>query len=71
MRTPAPTGDLRTPKSRLGPLAVELRNHLRTVILAVTAMKAGSVGTQGATASVLDHSLMEMHNLMDRLLAEA
>jgi hypothetical protein len=33
-----PSTNLQTSKSRLGRLAVELRNHLRTVILAVTAM---------------------------------
>jgi hypothetical protein len=47
----------------------ELRSHLHTAILAVTAMKAGSVGTGGATAAVLEQSLMSMRNLIDPSLA--
>jgi hypothetical protein len=68
--TPASNDDnLQTSISRLGPLALELRGHLHTAILAVTAMKAGSVGTGGATAAVLDQSLMAMRNLIDPSLA--
>jgi hypothetical protein len=68
--TPASNDDnLRTSNSRLGPLARELRNHLNTAILAVTAMKAGSVGTGGATAAVLDHSLVAMRDIIDRSIA--
>ena len=51
------------------PLAQELRKHLHTAILAVTAMKVGSVGTNGATAALLDQSLMAMRNLIDPSLA--
>jgi hypothetical protein len=32
-------------------------------------MKAGGVGTGGATAAVLDQSLMAMRNIIDRSLA--
>jgi hypothetical protein len=68
--TPASNDDnLRTSNSQFGPLARELRSHLNTAILAVTAMKAGSVGTGGATAAVLDQSLMAMRNIIDRSLA--
>jgi hypothetical protein len=68
--TPAANeANLHTISLRLGPLAQELRNHLQTVILAVTAMKAGSVGDSGATAAVLDESLMAMRNILDRSLA--
>jgi hypothetical protein len=55
--------------SRPGPLAQELRKHLHTAILAVTAMKVGSVGTNGPTAAVLDQSLLAMRNLIDPSLA--
>jgi hypothetical protein len=68
--TPASNDDnLRTSNSQLGPLARELRNHLNTAILAVTAMKSGSVGTGGATAAVLDHSLVAMRDIIDRSIA--
>ena len=61
--------NLQTSNSRLGPSAQELRNHLNTAILAVTAMRAGSVGTGGATAAVLDQSLIAMRDIIDRSLA--
>jgi hypothetical protein len=32
-------------------------------------MKAGSVGTSGATAAILDQSLMAMRDIMDRTVA--
>ena len=69
-RTPASNDDsLQTLDERLGPRVQELRSHLHTAILAVTAMKAGSVGTGGATAAVLEQSLMSMRNLIDPSLA--
>jgi hypothetical protein len=69
-RTPASNEDnLQTSNSQLKPVALELRSHLRTAILAVTAMKAGRVGTGGATAAVLDQSLMEALKIIDRSLA--
>jgi signal transduction histidine kinase len=55
---------------RLGFLAHELRNHLHTATLAVTAIKAGSVGLAGATGAVLDRSLIGMRSLIDRSLAD-
>jgi hypothetical protein len=61
--------NLETSTSRLRSLAQELRSHLHTAILAVTAMKAGSVGTGGATAAVLDQSLVEMRNIIERAIA--
>jgi hypothetical protein len=67
---PASNDDnLETSTSRLRSLAQELRSHLHTAILAVTAMKAGSVGTGGATAAVLDQSLVEMRNIIERAIA--
>jgi signal transduction histidine kinase len=55
---------------RLGMLAHEMRNHLNTTILALTAIKMGSVGFGGATAGALDRSLVGMRTLIDRTLAE-
>ena len=67
--TPASTADLRTSNSRMLGSQQELRSHLNTAILAVTAMKAGSVGTRGATAVLLDQSLMAMRKIIDPSLA--
>nr|WP_295998192.1 HAMP domain-containing sensor histidine kinase [Rugamonas sp.] len=55
---------------RLGCFAHELRNHLGTATLAVTAIKAGNVGLSGATGAVLDRSLVALRNLIDRSLTE-
>jgi signal transduction histidine kinase len=69
----APVSDdesLRSFNSRLGPLAHELRNYLQTATYAARAIRAGTSGIGGATASVLDRSLMAMSNLIDRSLAE-
>ena len=55
---------------RLGILAHELRNHLNTATLAVTAIKAGNVGLAGATGAILDRSLVGLRNLIDRSLAD-
>ncbi|CAN5731722.1 hypothetical protein BH11PSE7_BH11PSE7_07000 [soil metagenome] len=56
---------------RLGTLAHELRNHLGTAILALAAMRAGSVGHSGATGAVLDRSLAGLRSLIDRSLEDA
>ena len=61
---------LKSFNSRLGPLAHELRNYLQTATYAARAIRAGTSGVGGATASVLDRSLMAMSNLIDRALAE-
>jgi len=55
---------------RLGFFAHELRNHLNTATLALTAMKAGNVGMAGATGGVLDRSLVGLRTLIDRTLTE-
>jgi signal transduction histidine kinase len=55
---------------RLGFLAHELRNHLNTATLALTAIKAGPIGHTGATGAVLDRSLVALRNLVDRSLAD-
>ncbi len=56
--------------ARLGPLAHELRNYLQTATLVVAAIKSGNVGMTGATAAVLDRSLLGMRGLIDHALAE-
>ena len=61
---------LKSFNSHLGPLAHELRNHLQTAIYAARAIRTGISGIGGATASVLDRSLMAMGHLIDRSLAE-
>ena len=55
---------------RLGMLAHELRNSLNTAMLAFAAIKGGSVAINGATASVLDRSLIALRDLIDRSLTE-
>jgi signal transduction histidine kinase len=55
---------------RLGSLAHELRNLLNSAILAFAAIKTGNVAVVGATSAVLDRSLLGLHNVIDRSLAE-
>jgi signal transduction histidine kinase len=55
---------------RLGCLAHELRNLVHTATLAVASIKAGNVGFNGATAAMLDRSLIGLRNLIDRSLAD-
>ena len=55
---------------RLGFFAHELRNHLNTATLALSAIKTGNVGLGGATGGVLDRSLVGLRNLIDRSLTE-
>jgi len=56
---------------QMGYFAHELRNHLNSATLALTAVKTGSVGLTGATGAVLDRSLVALRGLIDRALAEA
>lgn len=55
---------------RLGSMAHELRNLLGTATLAFDAMKAGTIGTAGATSAVLGRSLAGMRDMINRTLAE-
>ena len=55
---------------KLGTLAHELRNHLSTAMLALAAMRGGSVGFAGATGAVLDRSLVGLRSLIDRSLED-
>ncbi len=54
---------------QLGLLAHELRNHINTAKLAVSVIKSGNVGLSGATAGILDRSLIGLSHLIDRSLA--
>jgi signal transduction histidine kinase len=55
---------------RLGFFAHELRNLIHTATLSLAAIKAGNVGVSGATAGVLERSLVGLRNLVDRSLTE-
>ena len=55
---------------RIGIFAHELRNHLNTAMLALSAIKTGNVAVGGATGAVLDRSLVALRNLIDRSLVE-
>ena len=57
-------------RERLGILAHELRNHLQTATIALAAIRAGNVGSAGATAAMLDRSMTGMRNLVDRSLTD-
>lgn len=60
----------RATSERLGFLAHELRNFLNTAILSFAAMRSGSVAVNGATAGVLDRSLIGLRDLIDHALAD-
>ena len=62
--------NLHANNTRVGLLAVELRNHVQTAILAIGVIKGGNVGYAGATGRLLDRALAEMSGLIDRSLAE-
>jgi signal transduction histidine kinase len=55
---------------QLGFLAHELRNHLQTATIAIAAIRAGNVGVAGATAAVLDRSMIGMRDLVDSSLTD-
>jgi len=55
---------------RLGSLAHELRDHVNTAMLAIGVIKSGSVGLTGATANVLDRSMIALRTLIDRALTD-
>jgi signal transduction histidine kinase len=59
-----------TNKAGLAMLAHEMRNYLNTSILAIAAIRGGTVGFTGATSAALDRSLIGMRDLIDRTLAE-
>jgi hypothetical protein len=55
---------------RLGFFAHELRNLVNTAIMAFDVVKTGNVGVAGSTGTVLHRSLMGVHALIARSLAE-
>jgi signal transduction histidine kinase len=60
----------RSTNERLGIFAHELRNLIHRAILAVAAIKGGSVGLAGATGALLDRSLTGLSDLVDRTLVD-
>jgi signal transduction histidine kinase len=60
----------RAMSERLGFLAHELRNFLNTAVLSFAAMRSGNVAVNGATAGVMDRSLMGLRDLIDHALAD-
>jgi len=56
--------------ARVDSFIYELRKLIHTATLAVIALKAGNVGIAGATGAVLDRSLIELRNLLNRSLAD-
>jgi len=55
-------------RTRMGLLAVELRNLIHTATLAVGVIRSGNVGLSGVTGAVLDRCLLEMSALIARSL---
>ncbi len=55
---------------RLGSLAHELRDLVHRATLALTAIKGGKVGLEGATGALLDRALIGLRNLIDGMLAD-
>jgi signal transduction histidine kinase len=53
---------------RLQILAREMRGHIQTATLAISAIKAGNVGLNGVTGAILDLSLVSMQSLINRSL---
>ena len=51
-------------------LALGLRDLVQKAAFAVTAIKAGKVGLTGATGAVLDRSLIELRDLVDKSFAD-
>jgi signal transduction histidine kinase len=55
---------------RLGVLAHELRNVLGAAIISFASIKKGVVGPGGSTSAIHDRSLLRMHTLIERSLAD-
>lgn len=54
---------------RVRALANDLSTHIKTAALAISAIKAGNVGLNGATGAILDLSLISLRTVLDRALA--
>jgi signal transduction histidine kinase len=63
-------GEAARGNQRLGFLAHELRNLINTSILAFDVLKTGNVGVAGSTGGVLHRSLIRLHTLVGRSIAE-
>jgi signal transduction histidine kinase len=61
---------LRDENMRLGLLTHEMRDQVHTATLALTAIKAGGVGLNGATGALLDRTMTGLRRLIDRSLME-
>jgi signal transduction histidine kinase len=55
---------------RLGVLAHEMRNVLNAAILSFASIKRGVVAPGGSTSAIHDRSLLRLHSLIDRSLAD-
>ena len=55
---------------RRGFFAHELRNHLNTAMLAFQVVKSGRVGVTGSTVQILERSLSNLRDLIDRSVLE-
>jgi signal transduction histidine kinase len=55
---------------RLGVLAHEMRNVLNAAILSFASIKRGVVAPGGSTSAIHDRSLLRLHTLIDRSLAD-
>ena len=55
---------------RMGALAEEQRRCLAVALMALEALKSGSIGLHGATGSLLEKSLLELRDLIDKSLPE-
>ena len=55
---------------RLGVLAHEMRNVLNNAILSFASIKKGTVAPGGSTSAIHERSLLRMHTLIDRSLAD-
>ncbi len=55
---------------RLGVLAHEMRNVLNIAMLSFASIKKGVVAPGGSTSAIHDRSLLRMHTLIDRSLAD-
>lgn len=64
----SPTPGQRSLEDRFGYLAHELRNFLENTILALAAIRSGSVPIEGCTATALHEDLSGLRDMIDRIL---
>jgi hypothetical protein len=55
---------------RMGSLADELRVHVNAALKAMEALKVANIGVNGATGSLLNRSLVNLRDLIDKSLPE-